>query len=357
MKPVSCFLIVIITTMFELYTCLYKEKLRFQKDKPFKILQMTDLHYGELIFWDLKSNQIQEKLIETTKPDLIIITGDAVTGDSFWSFLGFNPFFYQVNWWLFTRPYQKYKIPYAYVLGNHDHQGNYQYDQIAALDKTHDFSLMGTSPDGIPNYHVPIYASRNETEVASLLWMFYTNDFSCEDVILSWGCFNSKEIDWYRKEIESLKSKQNISNMDDFPSGLGFYHIPIPEFMTMYNTVPTTNKKNEGICCPRKNTGWFDIMKNEGKIRANFVGHDHNNYFSGYYKGVELVMGRKTGVGNYGPCCGNKRGGRVIEITEKEVNGKIDFDYSHYMVLEDGSIAHDTEPTQKTDIQETCSLL
>ncbi len=33
-----------------------------------------------------------------------------------------------------------------------------------------------------------------------------------------------------------------------------------------------------------------------------FCGHDHNNYFGGMYNSnLELVYGRKTGYGGYGP--------------------------------------------------------
>jgi len=51
-------------------------------------------------------------------------------------------------------------------------------------------------------------------------------------------------------------------------------------------------------------------------MRAVFVGHDHNNDYGGYLDNVELVYGRKTGFGYYGPVGNVERGARVIELKE-----------------------------------------
>jgi len=56
------------------------QKLIFKKDKTFKILQFTDLHFGENDFSDYASLLQQEKLLELEKPDLVVLSGDAVSG-------------------------------------------------------------------------------------------------------------------------------------------------------------------------------------------------------------------------------------------------------------------------------------
>lgn len=53
------------------------------------------------------------------------------------------------------------------------------------------------------------------------------------------------------------------------------------------------------------NSGFVDALI-ENNVKANFVGHDHTNDFGGTYtnsqgKSIELVYGRKTGYGSYGP--------------------------------------------------------
>ena len=57
-------------------------------------------------------------------------------------------------------------------------------------------------------------------------------------------------------------------------------------------------------------------MKND--ILANFIGHDHNNDFNGFYhkgnKTIDLHYGRKSGYGSYGPPSDILRGGKVIKL-------------------------------------------
>ena len=69
----------------------------------------------------------------------------------------------------------------------------------------------------------------------------------------------------------------------------------------MWNYNHTVGRKGEEVCCPRKNTGMFEILKNFANTKAIYCGHDHNNDYKGFYEGVELVYGRKTGYGCYGP--------------------------------------------------------
>jgi predicted MPP superfamily phosphohydrolase len=55
-------------------------KLKFNKEKKFKILQFTDLHFGESQERDKLSLLEQTKLIQLEKPDLVVLSGDAVSG-------------------------------------------------------------------------------------------------------------------------------------------------------------------------------------------------------------------------------------------------------------------------------------
>ena len=73
----------------------------------------------------------------------------------------------------------------------------------------------------------------------------------------------------------------------------------------------------EAIECPVVNTNFYKVMKDH-KIQAGFCGHDHNNDFGGHYNDVELVYGRKSGFGSYGPPLGKKRGGRGIYLKLNE---------------------------------------
>ncbi len=88
-------------------------------DQPFKILQLTDLHFGFGILskkQDKLAMAAVTKLVTETRPDLIILTGDSIF-----------PFILKAG----TRNNIKqakqlvefmdsFKIPYAFLFGNHD---------------------------------------------------------------------------------------------------------------------------------------------------------------------------------------------------------------------------------------------
>ena len=57
-----------------------KVHLRMNADNRFKIMQMTDLHFGESDDMDLKTQELIKNLIEKENPDYIAVTGDIVSG-------------------------------------------------------------------------------------------------------------------------------------------------------------------------------------------------------------------------------------------------------------------------------------
>jgi len=156
----------------------------------------------------------------------------------------------------------------------------------------------------------------------------------------SWGCFEKDQISWYEEETERIKR-----HLGYVPLGLAFFHIPVPEYRDCYNWRKTYGKRNEVISCPKKNTELFKSMLVKGNINATFCGHDHDNDFGAFFFDIELVYGRKTGYGGYGPSWFS-RGARVIKLKEKinENTGEITFDYRHYVIEESGNIVQNSEP-------------
>jgi predicted MPP superfamily phosphohydrolase len=74
MKLLTCVLV------FFCFQFIFSFKLKFNKEKKFKILQFTDLHFGESQENDKLSLLEQTKLIQLEKPDLVVLSGDAVSG-------------------------------------------------------------------------------------------------------------------------------------------------------------------------------------------------------------------------------------------------------------------------------------
>ena len=309
----------------------FAQKLSFNADGKFTILQITDLHYGEDLWKDENNIKIQGELIERVKPDVVVVTGDVVSGYANHG----QPNFQANAWDKFTRPFYTKQIYYAFALGNHDaYDGLLDPDALHELEKASNYSLLGhylNNSFSNFTYYVPVYSSLKEDNISSLLWIFNTHAVGCGGDLYSWGCILDTEVDWYRNISQEIEDQYGTD-----VHHLGFFHIPLPEYLDLYNRYDFYGYRNEQTACPKTNTGVFDAFRDVGNIQAVFVGHDHNNDYGGWYEGIELVHGRRTGYGGYGPSPGFQRGGRVITLTESlQPDGTVKVVRDHYVVLED----------------------
>ena len=139
----------------------FNKKLRFDAEGNFKLMQITDLHYGEDDVNDTLSTELQTKLVDAEKPDLVVLTGDMLS-DYTWNKK--NDYFY-VLWTRFTTPYLIRKQPYIYALGNHDAGPYATRREIMERDVTHPFSLSEVGPadiSGAGNYVKAVWDSKGE---------------------------------------------------------------------------------------------------------------------------------------------------------------------------------------------------
>jgi len=307
--------------------------LQFNSSGEFTILQLTDFHYCEDDISDAQTLALQRKLLAEIKPDLVVVSGDAVGGYRGWRFELFtNHGFFKKCWKLFTGPFAEFNVPYAYTLGNHDADADLNREEISRLDMTNPLSMRNNAT-GIPDsltFTFPIYSSKKEGQPAANIWMFDTGSLGCAGQDDSWGCIEEPQLDWYDKESLNMK-KQHGENINH----IAFIHIPIPEYVNVYDDSNFYGVKHDGIGCPHVNTGFFDRVKTNGDINAMFCGHDHNNDYGGFHEDVELVYGRKSGVGSYG----NVLGARVINFKEElDKDGNLNVTKSHYVVYENGTI-------------------
>jgi hypothetical protein len=96
---------------------------------------------------------------------------------------------------------------------------------------------------------------------------------------------------------------------------LAFFHIPLPEWDEVWRTRECHGHRQEAVCGPALNTGFFAAMVESGDVMGAFCGHDHLNDFEGELHGIRLGYGRATGFGEYGRR-GFPRGARVIRLFE-----------------------------------------
>lgn len=94
---------------------------------------------------DKKTNEFEKYIINEEKPNLIVYTGDCVDCILFnclvrgWD--NIEKDYYKSMWNLWTQPSNETKIPYAYVLGNHDAGVDLSGDEIMKLDMTNSYSM------------------------------------------------------------------------------------------------------------------------------------------------------------------------------------------------------------------------
>ncbi|RBP97982.1 serine/threonine protein phosphatase [Bifidobacterium aemilianum] len=106
-----------------------------------------------------------------------------------------------------------------------------------------------------------------------------------------------------------------------------FQHFPIPQYYRLLTEVPATTARavegyrafsgrsfilddtktlpgsflGEGISCPDRDSGEFDILKAKDGYFAMAAGHDHRNRFVGELEGIMLAATPTCGFGSYGP--------------------------------------------------------
>jgi len=302
----------------------------FAENHKFKILQLTDIHFGANLIADFRNTEIMSSLLKHSNPNFVAITGDAVCSNCKWA-PNVEEYVSKACWTWFHEPFKSHKVHYGYTIGNHDCEGagpEYR-TSIIKNDQRLEYSHTQLNPPEVSpgsTYFVPVFSSFNTSQPSLILWFFDTKEKGCMNLTVGDGCVGVDQIEWFKKEDAILREKYG-----DTYISFAFVHIPPPEFVAMFNNKPVYGNQHENICCPKANSGFVDALI-ERKVQSLFAGHDHDNDFGGFYNGIELVYGRKTGYGYYGPSH-FERGGRFIEVTEQfDQQGKLTVSYEHYVI-------------------------
>lgn len=312
--------------------------LQFKEDGTFKIIQFTDLHFGEADDKDARTQMVMRTVLRAEHDaDLVVLSGDMVSGYAWDRSQGW----FQAAWRKVLQPLEEAGIPYAAVLGNHDDTADLARREIVALDAASSkLSLTRQGPadvTGASNYLLSIRASSaggssssrhggdgssNDDDVAARIWMLDSMDRGCYYIPIGWGCVGRDTLQWVAESASALTH---------VPS-LAFIHIPIPQFMKVWRDSPTHGSKEETVNCPFLDGTTVVTLRDAG-VTAVYSGHDHNNDYLGPLEGMRLAYGRKSGYGSYGPPGGWLRGARIITLREGHDPGLSDT----YLRLEDGT--------------------
>lgn len=280
----------------------YAQKLKFNSDGKFKIVQLTDIHYG----YDTKPSQQTKKdicqILELEKPDLVVITGDVVYHKPA-----------KEGWNEVLEIIESRNIPYAITLGNHDDELGISRKEVANMIASRKGSLFVATTKGVHgygNYSLPIYDYSGK-EIKNIIYNFDSNTYSKIKSVKGYDHIKPDQVAWYNSQSEKYR-KSNGNN--PIPS-VAFFHIPLPEYTEAYNTSQQiTGTKGEPECNPKINTGLFSNMLLNNDIYAISVGHDHDNDYTATLHGITLCYGRFSGNGSvYGKL---RNGARVFILDE-----------------------------------------
>lgn len=318
--------------------------LQKEPGKDFKILNLTDIQYNDLL--DIGQRKYTEEtirtLIEQEQPDLITMTGDQV-------------------WAAFQKQSQKdliqfmdsFGIPWAPVFGNHDGEGNADKNWLADRYLESEYCLFKKGPNnigGVGNYVINIM--EGDKIVQSLIMMdagasrSYDGmpeerqmiadalDNDTQEYILNddgtrkqeafgtgYEFISESQVAWYKWAVEGAKKV----NGGEMPESIAFFHIALPEFYLAYlqwkdsGYAPEMGfgEKREQVCCPKVNSGMFAAIQELGSTKNVIVGHDHVNSYSVMYEGIRLTYALKTGDRCYAD--DDLNGGTVLTITDNGV--------------------------------------
>lgn len=279
--------------------------LRFKKGL-FKIVQITDLHYKLGVKASEQGLACVREMVETEKPDLVVVTGDIIYSAPADSTLS-----------VVLKTFAKLGVPFCMTFGNHDYDFKTPavalYNQMQKTPNCVMPVLQGKNTD----YSLPILSS-NGKRTAAVLYCIDTHNKPAIGGIGGYQWISHNQITWYRQRSMVYKQKNGGRPV---PS-LAFLHIPLPEFnyATDNTQCPMYGSRLEKAYSPSLNSGMFASIKEMGDIMGVFCGHDHDNDYAVSYFNVLLAHGRFSG-GNteYNHL---KRGARVIVLKE----GKREFD-------------------------------
>lgn len=292
-----------------------------KNNKPFRVLQLTDLHIGGGYLSrheDMRSLSIVNRTIESTKPDLIVLTGDLACPRAHISLSRNNLNSYRI----ITDMLERIGIPYAVTFGNHDAEGRatHKRRELAEFLMTKEHCLLVEHREnehitGFSNYIVKL---RNKSgKMNSVIFMLDSNEYVISDKKKTYDYIHDDQVQWY----ENVTKRINKAEGRKVPSYL-FMHIPIREYNDAWQAAINANdsavyyygSRDEKISCSNFQSKLFEKVLELGSTKGIFCGHDHLNDFSVEYKGVRFTYGQGIDCILYAKNLSEHKGATLLKI-------------------------------------------
>lgn len=307
-------------------------RLRFSRQGKFKILAVTDLHFGPE--QDPFAVALIAEMIEAEKPDLVLCNGDNIMGGDSKTMAQVEDAVGQV-----ASAMEKAGVPWAVVLGNHDRE-HFEHTGLAddaffALFEKHKHNLnagWNRKITGTGNHHMLVWDADGQKPLANI-WQLDSGKGSA-DKSLRYEWVRQDQIAWYHQTQAALEKRYGV-----IPA-LMFFHIPVREFLDLAASKSFEGARGEDEAPSGVNSGLFAAALERKDVMGMFCGHDHQNNYVGAYRGITLGFIGVTGVLNAYPFMPESdpenarlRGGRVFELYADKPG-----QFKTWVRLRDGSI-------------------
>jgi len=270
----------------------YGKKYVRAEDTAFSVLQITDVHILNNEEKDAKAFKTITAMVETTKPDMIVVTGDVTSEkENYTAFKTFCTFM------------EEFQIPWAFTYGNHEGLDiQYEPNEVIDPDKIADKQTLNNyleslkyciyergdkDVDGMGNYYYTVRDNGNN----ALMSLIFMDSNSYDEANDGYDHFHENQIQWYENTVKQIAKEENGDESKVVPS-LAFFHIPMQEFATGYeNGEKVHGMRFEKGGYPVVDDEMFETMVRLDSTKGCFAGHDHMNNYSVNYQGIRLTYG------------------------------------------------------------------
>lgn len=314
----------------------YKPEPRVKDNGKFKILQVSDMHLStgvgvcrdampeapesEKCEADPRTLDFVTRVLEDEKPDLIVLGGDQINGDTAPDA--------QSAIFKYAQLFIKHKIPYVSIFGNHDDEGA----AGAALSRANQMALVETLPyslsksgpddiDGVGNYYVEVLGKGSSKHSAVTIYLLDSHSYSPDERrFKGYDWIKKNQIDWFRQTAQGLKKKHK--EYTHVHLDVAFIHIPLPEYREQDQAI--TGEWREAVTAPSYNSGFRDALVEQGVVMVS-CGHDHANEYCALSTddttrkpALWMCYAGGSGFGGYGGYGGIHRKIRVFDLDLNE---------------------------------------
>ena len=329
----------------------------FTTDRPLKILQLTDVHFGAgwlCLKKDAMAMNAVAAMVSAEKPDLVIVTGDIAYPVPFQA----GTFNNKTSAAMFAKLMDQLGVYWTFAFGNHDTEA-YSYYSREDMGKFYEdfdseYCLFHMGPEEIDGCGNQIINVKNSDGIITQsLFLFDSHSYTDNDwlgVLWKYDNIHENQVEWYKQSVEAINEQNNerfaelgkdeTSNVQS----LAFFHIPLVEQKQAWDEYAengyqdTENAKliygvagetGKVVYCGMHEDDLFETMEELGSTKGVFFGHDHYNCFSMDYKGIRLTYGMSVDYLAYPGIYkkGAQRGCTVITVNP---DGSFDYHQESY---------------------------